>query len=741
MGTAFSAKSTAVTTGTNVLGTTGVTHTLLTVAAGDTAATFEVQFGSTVSSVVAVWDSGGTNQNCGAALVTLTQPTSLFQSFIFGLVNPTAGAKTLKITWNAVNSDVVVSGTSWKGSDTTGGATTFNHTATASGASTGASVTCTTSTSDAVFAAHGADANFSAISSGIAGFGSTGFDNTLIPTAANYEVGGATAVMTATLASGNWGSIAVNIKGASASAVDGPPHFRPRAFPPQWNLDRQLLLHRRAGPEFSLTPETNTHFVPRAFPRQWNVDRSLFNRRPGPEFSLTPETNPHWQGRAWKPQWNVNDSPNTLWNLAGDVPSIVVAGPQPSFIGRIWRPQWNVDDSPNLLWNSAGDVPSVAAADTPPGFIPKSWLLAWNLNRTLGQGTAQDFTSPAVETNPHWRGLQWPVQWALTRALVRDPAMDVPPPPAQDTPTYFVPLQWQSQWNVDVSLVQAGAQDGSSSDVETNTHWIGKPWAAQWCIQLSLRQAPATDAPVFITAVETNIHFLPRSWPGQWWAKVRQNPATDVPPVVDTPSYFKPRRLLSQWSLNQFLWQNASIDTPVPQTDTPTYFQPRTYPVQWNVTLSLRQNSTPYLNAFPAGTGLFVLTGIDAGLLAPSLLPLIPPFLRWNLERAGWPHKRRRKPTLLEILADIIEAEPPPKVAKKQTGRQKARAAAAAQRWAEEIVTRAQREARSYELDYAKATIDAALREHAASLIEAANQRRLDQEEEEAILLLLSHYH
>jgi len=139
----------------------------------------------------------------------------------------------------------------------------------------------------------------------------------------------------------------------------------------------------------------------------------------------------------------------------------------------------------------------------------------------------------------------------------------------------------------------------------------------------------------------------------------------------------------------------------------------------------------------PAITGFYVLTGIDAGLLGP---PTDANLLRWNLERAGWPRKRR-KPTLLEILADIIEEDPPPKLAEKLSRRKKARASAEAQQWAEEIVQRAQRQAESYELEYAKATIATALREHAKSLIDAAIERRLEQEEEEAILLLLSHYH
>jgi hypothetical protein len=140
-----------------------------------------------------------------------------------------------------------------------------------------------------------------------------------------------------------------------------------------------------------------------------------------------------------------------------------------------------------------------------------------------------------------------------------------------------------------------------------------------------------------------------------------------------------------------------------------------------------------------AGIGAFILTGNPAGLLAPSLVRTFPEGTLWGYWREKTP--RRRKPTLLEILADVIEADQPPKFPEKPSRREKARAKVAAQRWAEEIVARAQQEARSYELDFAKDAIATALREHAATLIEDAVQRRLDREEEEAILLLLSHYH
>jgi hypothetical protein len=132
-----------------------------------------------------------------------------------------------------------------------------------------------------------------------------------------------------------------------------------------------------------------------------------------------------------------------------------------------------------------------------------------------------------------------------------------------------------------------------------------------------------------------------------------------------------------------------------------------------------------------------------------SAKPTFPEGTLWGYWRDQ--PRKRRKPTLLEILADVIEDDPPPfakasgggpsKLEAKTSRRQKARARAEAQQWAEEIVGRAQREAKSYELDFAKAAIATALREHAATLIDAAVQRRVDQEEEEALLLLLSHYH
>jgi len=69
------------------------------------------------------------------------------------------------------------------------------------------------------------------------------------------------------------------------------------------------------------------------------------------------------------------------------------------------------------------------------------------------------------------------------------------------------------------------------------------------------------------------------------------------------------------------------------------------------------------------------LSGKDAGF--PNAVPATPNFPEGTL----WGYwrdkgaKRRRKPTLLEILADVIEEDPPPPKAAKKTARQKARLA------------------------------------------------------------------
>lgn len=142
MAVAFDANAAADTAGSGTLGTTGVSGTNLTVGSGSNRALvvalcFSGQAAS-VTSVAVVWDSGASNQAC--TLITSKDTTGGAghgQVQLWGLVNPVAGAKTLKVTWNAVNSDVYMCGTSWTGAHQTGGTTTFPNSASIAGTAAG----------------------------------------------------------------------------------------------------------------------------------------------------------------------------------------------------------------------------------------------------------------------------------------------------------------------------------------------------------------------------------------------------------------------------------------------------------------------------------------------------------------------------------------------------------------------------------------------------------------------------
>lgn len=122
----FDANASASCTSNAVLGTTGKTCATLTVGAGaNRAVVCAINWSIAVSSVAVTWDSGGTNQ--AMALITGATATNTQFANLWGLVAPTSGAKTVNVTWNAVNADIIINCTSWTGVDQTGGATSFPH--------------------------------------------------------------------------------------------------------------------------------------------------------------------------------------------------------------------------------------------------------------------------------------------------------------------------------------------------------------------------------------------------------------------------------------------------------------------------------------------------------------------------------------------------------------------------------------------------------------------------------------
>lgn len=147
----FDANATAPTQGSAIAGATGVTLTTLTVGVGTNRGLI-VQLGfslTTISGVTIVWDSGGTNQTVTAITGAACNGSGgNVRAMLAGLVAPTSGAKTLKVTWTGT-SDVELNALSWTGVDQTGGVTSFPHGTCVNGASSVPSVTITSAVNNA----------------------------------------------------------------------------------------------------------------------------------------------------------------------------------------------------------------------------------------------------------------------------------------------------------------------------------------------------------------------------------------------------------------------------------------------------------------------------------------------------------------------------------------------------------------------------------------------------------------
>lgn len=181
---------------------TAINCSTLTVGTGSNRALVcQIVWSGTNSAITVTWDNGGTNQAMTA--ITNATATSTAKVVLYGLVNPTSGAKQLRTTWTT-SRDVYVNCVSWTGVDQTGGTTSFPHGvgATGPGSSTIATVTVTSAVGNAVVAAH--------TTSEATSFASVNNTQTFIDNAAanmdgagNRAAGASSVVMTASFASGN----------------------------------------------------------------------------------------------------------------------------------------------------------------------------------------------------------------------------------------------------------------------------------------------------------------------------------------------------------------------------------------------------------------------------------------------------------------------------------------------------------------------------------------------------------
>lgn len=209
----------------DAVGTTHVTAnaavtkdlTTLTVGSGSNRAlVVQISWSNTLpTGITVVWDQGGTNQSCTS--VATASNTANCSTAIYGLVAPTSGAKTLRVTWTG-SRDIYLQAVSWTGVDQTGGATSFPGGAGFTGSNTTPTSTITSAVGDAVMAVH--DTNTATLLS--VNNTSTFIDN-VAPNLAgggNLAAGAASVVLTATLnVSATWASCGTSIK-ASVGGVN-----------------------------------------------------------------------------------------------------------------------------------------------------------------------------------------------------------------------------------------------------------------------------------------------------------------------------------------------------------------------------------------------------------------------------------------------------------------------------------------------------------------------------------------
>lgn len=122
-------------------GVTTLSLTTFTVGTGtDRAIGVELISKTALTSLVLQWDSAGTPQT--VALVKSQASVNGQVAALYGLVNPTSGNKTLKATWTGSN-EACMNIVAVTGADQTGGATTFQNSAAATGNSSAPSVSVT----------------------------------------------------------------------------------------------------------------------------------------------------------------------------------------------------------------------------------------------------------------------------------------------------------------------------------------------------------------------------------------------------------------------------------------------------------------------------------------------------------------------------------------------------------------------------------------------------------------------
>jgi hypothetical protein len=122
----------------------------LTVGSGSNRALIvQLCFSAAVTITAVNWDALGSPQACG--LISSQAASDGTNCMLYGLVAPTSGNLTLRISWTG-SADVIVNATAWTGVDQTGGGTSFVAATPATGSATPLTLTVSSATGNATMA-------------------------------------------------------------------------------------------------------------------------------------------------------------------------------------------------------------------------------------------------------------------------------------------------------------------------------------------------------------------------------------------------------------------------------------------------------------------------------------------------------------------------------------------------------------------------------------------------------------
>jgi hypothetical protein len=197
--------------GTRVVSATSMAYTGITVGSGtNRALVFAIYFDANVSSVSAVWDSVGANQTM-ELIGSKKENTWNRYLYLFGLVAPASGNKTLSVSWTTT-STARGGAASFTGVNQSGGTASFADFTGADGSSATPAVSIPSASTDLAIAAHGSSDGAASARSHTSVFEGYSGDP---PCMMQYaDPGSATVDFTWTITSSTWGAAGCNLKAA-----------------------------------------------------------------------------------------------------------------------------------------------------------------------------------------------------------------------------------------------------------------------------------------------------------------------------------------------------------------------------------------------------------------------------------------------------------------------------------------------------------------------------------------------